>query len=76
MRTSLERTNVQGVGDCILTAGGTIQTANGWAKCFGCFANEKDARSPDADGLAIATVGRDAITDEQAALAERNSAAI
>ena len=58
--------------DVILTAG-MIDGASG-CQIFGLFANEVDARSGDPDSIAIGTVGRESLTDEQAADAEHNSA--
>jgi len=71
-RDRLERTNLDGFGDVILTVGGTVYGR----KIYGVFVTEDDARSIDADEMAIGIVGRDKLTYEQAALAARNSEAL
>lgn len=52
-----------------VTEGGMIE--NG--RIYGVFATPRDARSENADRLAIATIGRDQLTAEQAAQAKTNS---
>lgn len=73
----LERTTVGTDASVILTAGGIVKTTDGrWQQIFGMFDTEADAMAEDADDLAIGTVGRDSLTSEQIALAERNVEAI
>lgn len=55
----------------ILTAG--MVNATSGERIYGVFLGEGDARSPQADELCIATVGADDLTDEQIAMAERNT---
>ena len=52
---------------------GMIDGATG-GTIYGLFACEADARSDDADSLVMGTVGADALTDEQMAVAAANSA--
>ena len=70
MTKTLETTDFGRYGSVILTAGGIV---SGCGRIFGVFADEDDARSSDADNLALAIVGREHLTDEQAAIAERNT---
>lgn len=74
MTTALERTTVGRYSDVIVTAG-MIDGSTG-KQIFGVFSSEDDARSIDADKLAIAVVTTDSLTDEQVDLAERNSEAL
>lgn len=68
---TLETTTIDGFpGPVILTEGMT--TANG-QRIYGVFADEEDARSEGADELALGTIGPDQLTDEQRALAARNT---
>lgn len=74
MTTTLKKTRLSGfTGDVIVTEGGTVA---GRGKIYGVFASEDDARSCDADSLALGTVGPDALTDEQRADAHANSEAL
>jgi hypothetical protein len=69
----MERTTVGLDLDVILTAG--LLTHDG-RQTFGLFASESDARSSDADALALGSVGAEKLTPAQIALAERNSEAL
>ena len=74
---NMERTNLRPHKDVILTAGGTCQTTDGtWQQIYGIFDSEEDARSGDADDLAIGTVVAKDLTEDQRAMAERNTAAM
>ena len=66
----LERTTVKNMDNVILTAGMTGSTG----RVFGVFLNAADARAENADEMIFASVGADALTADQVAMAERNSA--
>jgi hypothetical protein len=70
MANRLETTDFKCYGRVVLTAGGIV---SGCGQIFGVFADEADARSQDADKLALAIVGRADMTDAQVAIAERNT---
>ena len=58
--------------DVILTSG-LVDGAGGW-QVVGIFADEADARSEDADMLAIGTTSREALSYEQRTIADENAA--
>jgi len=68
----MQTTNMAPWGDVILTAG-AIDGHSG-RQIIGVFRDADDARSMDADSLALATVAADTLTTEQLAVAEQNSA--
>jgi hypothetical protein len=67
--TSIPGPSGTGYTDVILVEG----FCDGKSKIYGIFADAEDARSGFADDLALGTVGRESLTAEQIALAERNS---
>lgn len=69
----LERTTIGAYQNVILTAG--MHDARG-EQIFGMFLSEEDARSIDADDLAIGTCGKEDLTAKQIELAERNTEAL
>lgn len=69
----MKTTNLMG-REVIVTAG-MIDSSTG-RRIYGVFADEADARSIDADSLAIAVVGAADLTAEQIADAEANSEAL
>ena len=69
MSTKLEITDWNG-RQVILTAGAEVDNCG---QVCGVFADEGDARSMDADSLAVAIVGWASLSPDQQAAAERNS---
>jgi len=73
----LERTSFDRYEDVILTAGAIRQRHDGsWRQVFGVFGAEEDARSMDADDLALAVISAEDLSEDQIALAERNTEAL
>lgn len=64
----MERTTVGRWVDVIVVLGGCVDGV----PVVGLFDSEEDARSEDADALAIGTVGLSSLSDEQLAMAGRN----
>jgi hypothetical protein len=74
MTTTLKTTTVAGFGgEVIVTEGGHVA---GCGKIYGVFASEEDARSTNADALALGTVGPEALTEQQRIDATANSEAL
>lgn len=69
--TTLTTTALAGFPGTVIVTQGAHVVPGG--QVYGVFATEADARSIDADRLALGTVGRDALTDSQAAEAAANS---
>lgn len=57
----------------IVTEGGIV---SGSGRIYGVFADEQDARSSDADRLALGTIGPDSLTAEQREIAAANTEAL
>lgn len=71
--TALKTTELkQFPGGPVIVTEGMIDGSTG-ERIYGVFADEVDARSIDADSLALGTVGADKLTAEQLADAAENS---
>ena len=57
----------------IVTEGGIVA---GSGRIYGVFSAEEDARSADADKLALGTIGPGQLTEEQRAIAAANTEAL
>jgi len=75
--STLKTTNFGNHNDVIITAGATVKCGDGQHKQIcGVFLTEDDARSQDADSLAIAVPAFEDLTPEQQAIALENSEAL
>lgn len=78
-QTTLERTMFRASSHSeprnVIPTAGMVDGSTGM-RMYGLFLDDSDVRSPNADQLCIATVSEDDLTQEQRAMAERNTEAI
>ena len=71
----METTTLDGFGGDVIVTEGMIDGRTG-ERIYGVFATKEDAASPDADNLSLGSVGHRVLTDEQKAMARRNTDAL